>query len=74
MDIKQKIEELVKKIQSDPAMLEKFRKEPVKTVEGILGVDLPDDQIEKLVKGVQAKLDLDKIGGALGGLKGLFGK
>lgn len=71
MDIKAKIEELTKKITSDKDILAKFQKEPVKTVEGLIGIDLPDDQIEKVVEGIKAKINLDKLGGALGGL---FGK
>ena len=34
-------------------------------------MDLPNDQIEKIVDGIKAKINLDKLGGALGGL---FGK
>ena len=71
MDIKAKIEELTKKITSDKDILAKFQKEPIKTVEGLIGIDLPDDQIEKIVEGIKAKINLDKLGGALGGL---FGK
>lgn len=71
MDIKGKIEELVKKIKSDKNLGEKFRKDPISTVEGLLGVDLPNDQVEKLVDGIKAKIDLDDIAGKLGGL---FGK
>lgn len=71
MDIKAKIEELVEKIKSDKDIAAKFQKDPVGTVEKLLGVDLPNDQIEKLVEGIQAKISLDKIGGMLGGL---FGK
>ncbi len=71
MDIKAKIEELVEKIKSDKDIAAKFQKDPIGTVEGLLGVDLPNDQIEKLVEGIQAKISLDKIGGMLGGL---FGK
>ena len=71
MDIKAKIEELVEKIKSDKNIAAKFQKDPIATVEGLLGVDLPNDQIEKLVDGIQAKISLDKLGGALGGL---FGK
>ncbi len=71
MDIKAKIDELTGKIKNDPELTEKFKKEPVKTVEGLLGVDLPDDQIGKLVDGIKAKVSLDKVTGALGGL---FGK
>ncbi len=81
MDIKAKIEELVEKIQGDKNLLENFKKEPIPTVEKLLGIDLPDDKLEALVDGIKAKLDLDKlddmlggIGDKLGGLKGLFGK
>ena len=38
----------------------------------MLGVDLPDDLIEKVVAGVKAKLTADKVSGALGALKNLF--
>ena len=71
MDIKAKIDELVAKIKGDKSLGEKFQKDPIKTVEGLLGVDLPDDQIKSIVEGIKAKLNLDKLGGTLGGL---FGK
>ena len=74
MDIKEKIEELVEKIQNDKDILAKFRKDPVAVVEKLIGVDLSDDQIEKVADMVKAKLDLDKMGDALGMLGGLFGK
>ena len=56
MDIKAKIEELVSKVKNDKDFAEKFRKEPVKAVEGIIGIDLPDDQINKIVDGVKSAL------------------
>ncbi len=71
MDIKAKIEELTKKITSDKSVMENFKKNPIKTVEGLIGVALPDDQIAKIAEGIKAKIGLDKLGGALGGL---FGK
>lgn len=74
MDIKEKIEKIVDKVKNDPAMLKKFQSNPVKVVEDLLGVDLPDDIIEKIVDGVKAKISLDKAGDALGALGGLFGK
>ena len=74
MDIKAKIAELVEKIQNDKELLEKFRTAPIPTVESLLGVDLPDDTIEKIVEGVKAKINLDDITDKLGGLAGLFGK
>lgn len=71
MDIKAKIEELVNEIKKDDKLLEKFKKDPIKTVEGLIGIDLPNDQIEKLVDGIKAKISLASIGDKLGGL---FGK
>ena len=51
--------------------MEKFQKEPVKALEELLGVDLPDDQVQGLIDGIKANLSIEKIGGMLGGL---FGK
>ena len=66
LDIKAKIEELVKKIQSDEQLKEQFKNDPVKAVEGLLGVDLPDDTAQQIVTGVKAKLNLDALGGLFG--------
>lgn len=73
MDIKEKIEELVKKITGDEQLRGQFTKNPVETVESLLGIDLPDDQVEKIADGVKAKLTVDKVSGLADGLKGLFG-
>ncbi len=69
MDIKAKIEEVVNKLKSDGAMAEEFKKDPVKTVEKVIGVDLPDDVLKKVVDGVKAKVSLDKLGDAAGDIK-----
>jgi len=74
MDLKKKVEELVEKITSDKALMAKFQKDPISTVEQLIGIDLPNDQIEKLVDAVKAKIKLDDLGDALGALGGLFGK
>ena len=74
MDIKEKIEAIVEKVQKNPALLKKFNTEPVKVVEELVGIDLPDELIEKIIDGVKAKITMDKVGDALGALGGLFGK
>jgi len=74
IDIKEKIEDLVETIQKNPAMLKKFKTDPVKVVEELVGIDLPDELIEKVVDGVKAKITADKVGDALEALGGLFGK
>lgn len=70
MDIKAKINELVEKIKNDPSIAANFQKDPISTVEKLLGVDLPNDQIQSIVDGIKAKINLDK----LGGLGNLFGR
>lgn len=72
--IKEKIEEITAKIKGSDNLMDKFKAEPVKTLEGLLGIDLPDEIIEKIVDGVKAKLTLDKASDLLGGLGGLFKK
>ena len=72
MDIKAKVDEVVKKVQSDPSVAKNFEKEPVKTVEGIIGVDLPDDVINNVVDGVKAKISVDKAGGFVDKIKYIF--
>ena len=73
-EIKKQVEETVKKIQSDEGLMEEFKKDPIKTVEQLTGVDLPDDQLKKVVDGIKAKMTVDDIGDKLSGLKDLFGK
>ena len=74
MDIKAKAAELVEKIKEDPSLLGEFRENPVKVVESIIDMDLPDDQILQLAELIKAKIDLDKAGDLLKGIGGLFKK
>ena len=64
-DVKEKIEELVTKLKSDKSLASSFVKEPVKTVEGLLGVDLPDEKLKAVVEGIKAKISLEKLGSVL---------
>ncbi len=72
MDIKAKIEEIVEKITKDKDLKEQFQKDPIKAVESVIGVDLPDGAADKIVAGVKAKLTGDKLSGAADKLKKLF--
>lgn len=66
MDIKAKIKEIADKVKNDKDFADKFKSNPVKAVEDIVGIDLPDDKIESLVDGIKAKVSIedakDKIG------------
>lgn len=72
MDIKEKIESVIEKIKKDPSIKEQFEKDPVKAIEKVLGVDLPDDIVEKIIDGVKAKLTVDSISDVADKLKKLF--
>lgn len=72
MDIKEKIESVVENVTKDKGLKELFEKDPVKAIEKVLGVDLPDDIVEKIVDGVKAKLTMDTISDVADKLKKLF--
>ncbi len=70
--IKEKIEEIGEKLMKDDDLKARFKKEPIKVVEELIGIDLPDDKIEKIIDGVKAKMTLDKLDDAFDALKKLF--
>lgn len=65
MDIKEKLADIVNgivaRLKADEDLLKNFKTEPVKVLETIVGKDLPDDQIEKIIDLVKAKLAADDI-------------
>ena len=73
-ELKEKAEEVIEKIKKDKNIAAKFQQDPISTVEELLEIDLPNDQIMALAEFIKTKINLDKLGNALGGLKGLFGK
>lgn len=72
MDIKEQIKKAVEDISRDKALQEQFRKDPVKAIEKVLGVDLPDGVIDQVVQGVKGKLAADQASDAVGKIKDLF--
>ena len=81
-DVKAKADEIIKKVSEDKSLAKNFLKAPVKTVEDLLGVDLPDEQFKELLEGIKKKLNMEDAGTKLGDLAdkvgdklgGLFGK
>lgn len=71
-DLKAKISEIVDKIKNDKDLMAKFKANPEATIEGLIGVDIPDGMIDKVVDGVKSGLVADKAKDALGSLKKLF--
>ena len=78
MDIQKIISEVLKKLTDDKTLKNDFLSNPVKTLEKLTGIDLPDDQIDAIIKGIKAKLDVDDVAekakGVMGVLGGLLGK
>ena len=78
MDIMEKVNDLVELITKNDTLKENFKKDPVKVVKGLLAkvdldkLNLDDETVEKLTAAVKGKLDIDKAGALLGGLKKLF--
>lgn len=72
MDIKEQICKVVDEVSKNPNIKNQFEKEPVKVIEKLLGVDLPDDIIAKIIDGVKAKLTINDVSKAAGILKGVF--
>ncbi len=72
MDIKGQISKIVEEVSKNPNMKEQFEKEPVKAIEKIIGIDLPDDVIMKIIDGVKAKLTIDGVSKTADVLKGMF--
>ncbi len=73
MDIKAKIAEIVEKIKNDKNFASDFEKDPITAVEKVIGVDLPNDQIEKIIEGVKANITVDDVKDKVGGLLGKLG-
>ncbi|MCI8286584.1 MAG: hypothetical protein HFH89_02760 [Lachnospiraceae bacterium] len=74
MDVKEQITKAVDKLTKDKGLQEQFRREPVKALESILGVDLPDDIVNQVIQGVKAKLTADKVSDSADALKGFLKK
>lgn len=72
MDIKEQISKVVEKLTKDEGLRSQFSREPVKAVEKVLGVDLPDELMQKVIVGVKGKLTADNLSGAVDQLKKLF--
>jgi len=74
VDIKKMVDKLVDKIKDDPSLLADFQEKPVPVIEKLVGIDLPDAEIEKLAELIKAKIDLDKAADLIGNFSSLFGK
>lgn len=71
-EIMEKIDKAVDELKSNKNLLDQFDKEPVKVIEKLVGMDLPDEQVEKVIDAIKAKLKVDDLGDVLGLVGKLF--
>lgn len=64
MDIKGKIGDITDKVKNDKDFQNDLKKDPVKAVENLTGIDIPDDKVDKVVDAAK-----DKLGDVLGKIK-----
>ena len=55
--VKEKVNEVLEKVKSDENFLKKFKENPITAIEEVMGIDLPDDKIEEIIKTVKEKID-----------------
>ena len=56
-EVLDKVEDVVRDLKNDDDLREKFKKNPVKVLEDMTGLDLPDEKVKKVVKLIEAKID-----------------
>ncbi|MBQ2959597.1 MAG: hypothetical protein IJE09_00040 [Oscillospiraceae bacterium] len=62
VNIKEIVGKLIEIIQDDDKFEAKFDANPAKAIEEVIGMDLPDDTVNKIVKAVKAKeIQLDNL-------------
>ena len=62
VNVKEVVGKLIEIIQDDDKFEAKFDANPAKAIEEVIGVDLPDDTVNMIVKAVKAKeLQLDNL-------------
>lgn len=70
-DLKKYVDKVVSKVKKDKNFAKIFKTEPIKAVEEVIGIDLPDEVIEKIITVAKTKIKLDKSD-VVDALKGLL--
>ena len=60
-NIKDIAKRLIEIMKDDDKFEAKFDRNPAKAIEDVLGIDLPDEKVNSIVKIVKSKLDLDNF-------------
>ena len=68
-DVKEMIDKVVDKAKNDPKFMDELKKNPEKAIESVVGMDIPDGMVDKVMAAVKSKDTLDKVGDVLNMLK-----
>lgn len=71
-NLKEKINKIVDKIKNDKDFANKFKENPVKALEELSGIEIPEDKSQEAIAIIQTKINSKKVDDALDKLKGLF--
>ena len=85
MELKEIIAKVEEKLKNDDGFKAELMKNPVKTLEDLLGIDIPEDTLKQVMDTVKDKVDLkeadgfikeveEKLGGVEKVIEGLFHK
>lgn len=85
MDLKEMITKVEGKLKNDSGFKEALMKNPVKALEELLGIDIPEDTLKQILDAVKDKIDIkeaagfvkeveEKLGGVEKVIEGLFHK
>lgn len=61
-NLKEQIESIMNKMKNDPSFEANFKEDPVKAIENLMDIDLPNDAINDIIDAVKAKIGLDESG------------
>ena len=65
VDVKEIVDSIMKKAQSDPDFMNKLKKDPEKAIESVTGIDIPDGMANQVLTAVKGQLTVDKISGVM---------
>ncbi len=73
-DIESIVKQIVAKLTGDSSLIDAFKKDPVSTITKKLGISVPSEQIQEVIKKVMAQLGIKNASSFIEKIKALFRK
>ena len=67
--VKEIIDDIIKKIQEDDGFASRFKKNPIEAVKGVISTELSQDKRDIIVDSVKSKLEADELKDKLNGIE-----